>query len=492
MEATHPSSITPYPVRLEGHLEQPSRALWLVKWLLAIPHYLLLAFLWVAFVLLSVAAFVVTLFTGRYPRGIFDFNVGVLRWSWRVAFYAFGANGTDRYPPFTLDDVPDYPARLEIAYPERQRRGLPLIGWWLAGIPHYLIVAIFVGGWGVSWWSGMPGGVGLIDLLVLFAVIMLLFRGEYPRSIFDLVLGLNRWVLRVGAYAALMTPEYPPFRIDTGETEPGGLTIGSSAPRAQAAVASTDQTSPARTASWGVGRVLAVIVSSLAALVGLAAIVTGGAALVFDQTQRDSDGYLMTGATVYSTDTYALVSDSYRAGTAGNWFVARDLLGTVRIRTESTKPVLVGIGPAAAVDSYLANVRREVATRFDARASAFRVEPGAAPRVAPTVTDFWGAETIGAGVRTLSWTPQTGDWRVVVMNADGSRGVTAVVAVGARFPRLLGIGIAALGGGVALLLLASGGNLRGDPPALESAELIGPARRRASTTHARISRTASE
>lgn len=221
-----------YPVRVDATLqERLSRWLWLVKWLLAIPHYVVLFFLWIAFVAVSVVAFFAILFSGSYPRRLFDFNVGVLRWTWRVTYYAYGGLGTDQYPPFSLEEKPDFPAHLEVDYPEHLSRGLVLVKWWLLAIPHYCVVGIFLGG---GWYlaSGRDGndaGFGLIGLLVLVAAVVLLFTGRYPRSVFDLVLGLNRWVLRVAAYASLMTDEYPPFRLDQGGTDPANAVLTSPA-----------------------------------------------------------------------------------------------------------------------------------------------------------------------------------------------------------------------------------------------------------------------
>jgi hypothetical protein len=211
------------PVQIEATLDPDlSRWQWLVKWFLAIPHFIVLAFLWVAFVVTTIVAFFAILFTGHYPHSLFDFNVGVLRWTWRVQYYATsGGLGTDRYPPFSLGRHPEYPAVLDIAAPTQLSRGLVLVKSWLLALPHLMLLGVLTGGMA---WVGDDGtrygGFSALGLLVLFAAVALLFTGRYPRSMFDLIIGLNRWLYRVIAYVALMTDHYPPFRLDQGGTEP--------------------------------------------------------------------------------------------------------------------------------------------------------------------------------------------------------------------------------------------------------------------------------
>ena len=218
-----------YPVVLTARLDSGlSRWQWLVKWLLAVPHLVVLAFLWPAFLVVTFVAGVSILLTGVYPRPLFDFTTGVLRWSCRVSYYAgYGGVGTDRYPPFTLGAAPDYPVGLDIAYPVKLSRGLVLVKWWLLAIPQYFILGLMVGNW-FGWTSlagrlpafGPIGGAGVLGLLVVIAGCALLFTGRYPTSLFNLIVGFNRWIFRVVVYAALMTDRYPPFRLDQGGTEP--------------------------------------------------------------------------------------------------------------------------------------------------------------------------------------------------------------------------------------------------------------------------------
>ncbi len=201
-----------YPVQLKGELSKPpSNALWLVKWLLVIPHIIILCFLGIAFAFLTMIAFFAILFAGRYPQGMFNFNVGVMRWAWRVCFYAYGALGTDNYPPFSLKSA-EYPADLQIAYPEKLKNGMVLVKWFLA-IPHYAILAALIGwGYNYSAQTEYPFG-GLLWVLVAIVAVVLLFTGKYHKDIFKLIMGIQRWSFRVMAYVGLMTDEYPHFRL---------------------------------------------------------------------------------------------------------------------------------------------------------------------------------------------------------------------------------------------------------------------------------------
>jgi hypothetical protein len=440
-----------YPVRVRGELApELSRWLWLVKWLLAIPHYIVLGILWIAFVGVSVIAFFAILFMGRYPRSLFDFNVGVLRWSWRVAYYSYGALGTDRYPPFTLGQEPDYPATLDIEYPGHLSRGLVLVKWWLLAIPHYIVVAFFVGSaswaWGPGWRFVMSGG--LIGVLVLFAAVVLLFRGRYPGSIFDLVLGLDRWVLRVAAYAGLMTDRYPPFRLDQGPDEPAAEPSEAAGEAVPAAAAATPGS------RWTFWRVLLVVLGSIVALVGAGVIAAGTVAVVVDQTQRDDEGYLMSPDERFASAGYAVVSERADLSLEGQERAIDFFLGTVKIESDSVRPVFVGIGPEREVEAYLGDVQRSVVTEIGRR-PRYDEQPGTSPAGPPGEQGFWAASATGSGTQALTWDPEDGDWVVVLMNEDGSAGVQADLAIGAEVDPLLGIGIGMVVGGIVLLALGA-------------------------------------
>jgi hypothetical protein len=190
------------PVRVRGDLDAPSRKRWLVKWcVLAVPHYPILIFLYLVYPLLTIAAGVAILCTGRYPRPIFEFNVGVLRWSWRVMNYRFPMNSTDKYPPFTLAPRPDYPGDLAVDYPERLSRPAVLVKWWLLGLPQIVLC-----------WAMEP----LLQVLCVISAAWLLCTGSINPGMFDLLMGIVRWRYRVAAYVSLMSDEYPPFRLDLG------------------------------------------------------------------------------------------------------------------------------------------------------------------------------------------------------------------------------------------------------------------------------------
>ena len=450
------TSVAAGPVRLRARLDTPlSRWLWLVKWLLAVPHAVVLALLWMAFGVLSIVAFVAILVTGRYPRGIFTFNLGVLRWTWRVAYYTYGALGTDRYPPFTLGEAPDYPATLDVAYPEHLSRGLALVKWWLLALPHYLVLAFFLGGGYVAFRAtdastsngDWPLSGGLIGLLALIAGVALLFTGRYPRGIFDLLLGLHRWVLRVAAYAALMTDAYPPFRLDLGADDPADLPLTDGGGRTGQMPAEPGPKKPEVGATpsgtgWSGSRVTAVVVGSLLVVTAVGTAVGGSVLAAVDRGGRDAGGFVTTGPMPVAAPGYAVVLDPVDMQTGTDGPDLGTILGDVRVSAVGSggSAVFVGIGPATDVDAYLAGVERTrlTASRDGGRAVP-RELPGGAPATAPTQQAFWAAAASGPGPQQLTWTAAPGTWAVVVMNADGSRPVAAELTAGVTAPVLPGV-----------------------------------------------------
>jgi Domain of unknown function (DUF4389) len=203
--AEPPSERGTYPVQVEAERqEEYQRFLPLVKWLLAIPHVVVLLVLGIGVFFAKIIAFFAVLFTRRYPEGIFNFVTGVLRWSWNVTAYIYLL--TDRYPPFSLEEQPDYPARLEIDYPsEGVDRWRPLVHWMLI-IPYAIVASLLV---------------SLAGIVAFIAVFVILFTKELPEGMFKLILIPYRWQFRATAYAFFMVTRYPPFEWEEqGPTRP--------------------------------------------------------------------------------------------------------------------------------------------------------------------------------------------------------------------------------------------------------------------------------
>ncbi len=424
---------------------QLSRWLWLVKWLLLLPHYVVLAFLWLAFVLVTAVAFVAILITGRYPRSLFDFNLGVIRWTWRVGYYGYSALGTDRYPPFTLAARPDYPATVDVAYPERLSRGLVLVKWWLLVLPHYLILSVLAAGGSAyvaddEWYPGSPS---LLGLCVFFAAVALLFTGRYPDGLHGLAMGINRWALRVLAYAALMTDSYPPFRLDQGpddtpvEPPPSG---------------------PDNVRRSTVAPAIALVIGLLLFLSSAALGVAGGAGLWLDN-RRDQNGYVWTPDRTLSSGATAITVEDIDLDVDPEWGPWSDEdYGQIRIRAVPTgeRPVFVGIGRETDVDDWLRGTAHDELRGFRRGDTRYVHRDGDDSASPPVDQAFWAASASGTGTRELTWTPETGRWAAVIANPDGDAGVRARVGAGVHLPPLAAAATAALIGAGVLAAIAVG------------------------------------
>jgi hypothetical protein len=206
------------------------------------------------------------------------------------------------------------------------------------------------------------------------------------------------------------------------------------------------------------GRVVLIVLGAIGVLFGIALLAGGGFLLWADRTQRE-DGYLTTPNERFTTPTYALTRTRLEVDTDGaSWVLNDSWFGKVRIRGESpgAKTLFMGIGPEADVAKYLGPVAH--ANVEDIDFDPFRVTylpvTGGAPRGPPTEQPFWAASASGVGTQTLTWKVREGDWSIVLMNADGSRGVAADIDLGAKLSFLLWVAIGLLLGGV----LVAGGS----------------------------------
>ncbi|GAA2565085.1 hypothetical protein GCM10010435_42160 [Winogradskya consettensis] len=437
-----------YPVRVEARHEEPlSRWLWLVKWILLVPHYLALLVLWTGLVVLTLVAYLAVLFTGHYPVAIRAYNLGVLRWSWRVGYYGYQVLGTDRYPPFTLADVPDYPARVRLDSTDGPPpRWLPLVAWVFA-IPHLLIIGALNG---AATWSPAAGDartaapIGVVSAALLIAGFALLFTGHYPRGLARLLIGIARWNLRVLAYLTLLTPRYPPFRLDQGGMEPDGP---DGDPPPHAAHAETRS---------GAGSAIALVVGVMLLAPAAGAAIGGGILLAVD-SRHDSTGYVTSPAVDLTSTTAAVTAEDLTITDADAWTRGISDTGGLRLNAVSSngRSLFIGIAPQHSIDAWLSGTAHDELTGLSDGTPDYDRVPGDVLAVTdPTSQTFWVASATGPQA-TLEWNMVDGQYAVVVVNADGSPGVAADVRGAFQVPASAawGGGLLALGGILAMLAI---------------------------------------
>ncbi|MFC7530088.1 DUF4389 domain-containing protein [Actinoplanes sp. GCM10030250] len=435
-----------YPLRVEARRDESlSRWLWLVKWLLLIPHYVTLLVLWIGLVVLTLVAYLAVLITGRYPAPIRAYNLGVLRWTWRVGYYGYPVLGTDTYPPFTLADVPEYPARLHLEHHESPPRWLPLVAWLLA-IPHLMILGALSGAAGRTIRDGDTPTVGPISVtlvVLLTAVVALLFTGRYPHGLHDLLVGIARWGLRVTAYLTLLTPRFPPLRLDQGGCEPDPV------PEGPARAGPSRHVPVAGPVIW--------LVAGAVLLVPAAGLGIGGGTLLALDAARDHAGYVTSPTLMLDSSTAAITAENLTITDTGLW--TREVVDVGGLRVTATSPagqsVFVGVAPQASVDSWLAGTAHDRLVGLDSGRAVYNRALGAVRRVAePAAQDFWLAQASGPGTVALQWDVTSGDYAVVVANADGSAGVAADARGAVRVPGLAALGGGLLATGIVLFLVA--------------------------------------
>jgi hypothetical protein len=218
----------------------------------------------------------------------------------------------------------------------------------------------------------------------------------------------------------------------------------------------TPQTPPQRSSA---ARTTSMVVGVIVALFALGALAVGGV-LLWAESKKDEQGYISTDTQRFATRTAAIATDNLDVDSHGpGWLTSHDRYGNVRVEVSSRndKPVFVGIARTKDVSTYLRGASHTTVTDFhsDPFRAVYRAEPGSAQPAAPASKRIWAASAHGTGTQTVTWDVKHGGWSVVVMNADGSRGVDAGVSAGADFPILSALAWGSVGGGLVLLGVAS-------------------------------------